>query len=331
MPDPFDLNELKRSTPKYHDLKSDSGALCEIDSLNINNDIAQAECIGDVTMEDQSLEELGDCCIEDDMKDISSDEGDENSELVSDENKIDSLIIHPKDELPTDREKHHSTLRQIFSPTQSGAQLALRDDIQNNNILAPNNSGYQYEIKLPIPAAWGASLPYILSTYLQLSFNFMLYASVAWILFVFNKDVRAKIRERAIDTIHKAAWCQDQYFLNDCHKESQRPYLADSKFCMEMERCMNLDPNNVRWLSMHASLIAEVVNELVEPITTKTMLSLSVLVVLLGCTVFAINYIFGFIRARTYLHSNSANQKADSNANLNDNTISLTAKAIDSR
>lgn len=326
MPDPFDFNVLRRTTPKCLALDSLSDVLAELNSPPAPH---QELFAGDVTMEDQDVsdvvqdpenEPIEDICIADATNSDSMSSEPVDSDIAATDHpefaeEIEAVPIYPHEELETPEKAHDSSsLRKVFSPTRSGAQMALRDDSRYYSPVT-----HRYRDNLPIPAPWGHNLPYILSTYLQLMFNCLLFCAAVWISYVFHRDVKAKIRERAADTIYHAAWCREQYFSNGCHQVEQRPFLVDSKFCMEMERGMDRDPDNIRWLSMHASLLAEVINELVEPITAKTMVSLWVLVVILGASAFAVNYIFGFVRAWAYMHkppARSSDQQTEPSTNL---------------
>lgn len=296
MSDPFNFNSLKKTTPRYLGLEALSDVIEEM------NKVEEVPFVGDVTMEDQEPDDeiMEDAIMSDEKEKVNEkDEKDEIEEILIE--KPQTPILHDDE----DEKNKHFGLSQVFSPTNSGAQLALREEPQN---VYPPNINYNYHIKLPIPVPWSHNLPYVLSTYTQLLFNFAVFLCVGWLLRIVHKDVKSKMQERSAETVYHAAWCREQFYSNGCHDPEKRPVLVDSKFCLEMEKCMDKDPDSVRWVSMYASLVAEVVNELIEPLTPKTMASLAVLIVSALVCAFTVNYLFGFVRART-LFSHPAKPK----------------------
>lgn len=317
--DPFDFNLLKRNTPKYLGLESLKEALVPSNDSETQSQDSEPEN-ADVSMHDQIIEEEVNEPFEpsSDHLEMQVDDLDQASappdNEAADEHPNNSIThTSPKDTSPSealDQEGEDHSKLSVLSPTQIGASYALEP--------LPQNS-YKYEIHMPIPTPWNENIPYIFSTYLQLGFNFFILAFIVWIFYVFKRDVSLKIQERTAQLVHKAAWCHEQYINNNCHPGSAVPYLQANQFCLEMEKCMAQDPENVRWLSMHASLLAEVINELIEPLTMQTICTLSILVVIVGLSVFGINYLFGFIRARSYYASNSSAIEGADNSDSNSN------------
>lgn len=182
---------------------------------------------------------------------------------------------------------HPPILHTVMAPTQAGAHQA-------EHAIAP----YEH-VNLPIPAPWHANPQYLLSTYLQLAFNVAVLALAGWLLLVVKDDVGKKIKERRSFLIHEAAWCRERFLENQCQAGHAAPYLVENKECLELERCMEVDPEDVRWLSMFASLLAEILNEFVLPLQLRTIIGMLSVVGVLAGVVFA-NYWFGFWRARSY-------------------------------
>lgn len=187
-------------------------------------------------------------------------------------------------------------------PSQMGAQLAV----------AP----LQKAPEMPIFVPWHQSMPYILSTFLQLLFNVAVILIAGCLIFLFRKDVSFEVRERSSAIANEAAACADQYIINECRLGLRRPEL--SKFCEELERCMERDPMAVRRLSAGAATLATIFNEFLDPLSIRTM---CLLVGMFVVTAFAGNYGFGFLRARTFLPT-----RRESNSREHPSSTALTGK-----
>lgn len=192
--------------------------------------------------------------------------------------------------------------------TSSSSSNHSNDRLADHLVDRPNDEysrndaqvAFPYEIRMPMPPPWHENLPYMLSTYLQVLFNLGVLACIGWFAFTLNKDVSMKMEERSDRLLRDAQWCQHQFLINQCHSGGAPPHLVESKACLELEHCMETDPSNVRRLTMYASLFAEVVNELVQPIEFRTTISMAITLLVLGLGIFGMNYVFGFLRARTY-------------------------------
>lgn len=195
----------------------------------------------------------------------------------------------------TNRSKNHSNDHSNdHLNNHLNGRLSHPDTAHNSQVALP------YEIRMPMPPPWHENLPYTLSTYLQVLFNLGVLACIGWLAFTLNKDVSMKMEERSDRLLRDAQWCQQQFLINRCHSGGAPPHLVESKACLELEHCMEIDPSNVRRITMYASLFAEVVNELVQPIEFRTTISMAITLLVLGLGIFSMNYVFGFLRARTY-------------------------------
>jgi len=153
-----------------------------------------------------------------------------------------------------------------------------------------------YTLNMPSPSAHKSELPYLLSGYLQFSFNLclilvFLYLLVHFILTV-QRDVEQKVSEYSMEIVQEITNCALMFKTNHCPGNIV-PHMVQP--CSEWEMCMNRDPTKVGRTRIGAELIAEVLNGFVEPITWKTLgftlASLSFL------TVF-INTVFSFYRSK---------------------------------
>lgn len=311
MPDPFDFRELRSHAPKYMGMDSLKEAL--------ESEIGPGEDAGNMNIEFQS-ERL------ETEQDVS----------MRDEESEDHSF---SEERTQDHER--SLLHNLMSPTDAGARLALNSapsDMQASpkaasseaafseaasleaasskpsspsqlqvsplpkSHLQPSRPDYNYDLRMPLPTPWHQNFSYTLSTYLQLVYNAGVLVVLAYFLNVINSDVSRKMEERSSKIIRDATWCQHQYVSNMCGTGQAPPHLVDNKRCLELEHCMEADPDNVRRISMYASLLAEVIGEFVQPLSYRAVLSISIVSALIFLMVFGINYLFGFIRARAYLN-----------------------------
>lgn len=294
MADPFDFTELRSHAPKYmgmdslkEALESELGPAEDERMMNIDIHLEGSEAEQDVSMRDQEFE--------------------------------DHNLLGTKT-----HESERSMLNNLMSPTDAGARLASKyvpsDPIEESDIpepsspsqflvsplprshLQPSRPDYNYELSMPIPIPWHQNFSYTLSTYLQLIYNAGVLVVAAYFLKLVHSDVGRKMDERSSQIIRDAAWCQHQYVSNMCGTGQAPPHLVDNKRCLELEHCMEADPDNVRRISMYASLFAEVIGEFVQPLSYRAVISISVVCGLIFLMVFGINYLFGFIRARAYLN-----------------------------
>jgi len=306
--DAFNLSGLRKSTPKYLGMDSLMEALPP-------DETEQDVCMQDVSMQDVSMADLSDdpgepepaapvesthsllapaesgtgSAAEKESAEPSAPAGPVASAAdVADEHagSPEKIPIRHDDHIFKSDDRPYG-LRAVMAPTQAGAHQAVNRDFDALN--------------MPIPPPWHANPQYTLSTYLQLAFNVVIVSVVGWFLLMVKNDVGKKIAERQAKLVRDASWCQEQYLVNQCGSGRAAPHLVENRKCLELEHCMDADPEHIRWLSMSAALLAEVMNEFVLPLQLRTIASLLCLA-LVGGLVVGANYWFGFWRARTFWH-----------------------------
>ncbi|EGV64058.1 hypothetical protein PSN45_003849 [Yamadazyma tenuis] len=161
------------------------------------------------------------------------------------------------------------------------------------------------DVKLPSP--WKQEsipkekYPYIISTYLQLSINFGV--SIYGIYLIYNiirtirKDIDVKILQQSVQLALEIEECTKKYHDNNCSPDLIVPALE--KHCSYWLSCMNQNshPNfSGNKSSISAETLGLILNSLIEPLGFKFFVILFSFLVM----VFALNFIFGFIRAKTY-------------------------------
>lgn len=121
--------------------------------------------------------------------------------------------------------------------------------------------------------------PRILSFYTQLAFNTSivvlgLYLLVAFLLTIWS-DIKRESEKASADILAEMTLCAKNFVDNRCGGEDGKRLPALEVVCDNWERCMNRDPQGVGRAKLSAHAIAEIVNSFVEPISYKTMVSLS--------------------------------------------------------
>lgn len=102
--------------------------------------------------------------------------------------------------------------------------------------------------------------------------------NIPWVCSYINSCGRALlIGDNGSDIVQEIGVCAAQYKNNYC-ETNQIPAMTHQ--CAAWETCMNRDPATVGRARIGAELIAEVVNGFVEPISWKTLVSLTVMNVL---------------------------------------------------
>jgi hypothetical protein len=128
--------------------------------------------------------------------------------------------------------------------------------------------------------------PYMLSVYLQVSFNVLFLGFVVFVLYTFvqsvQHDINMKVIEFSSEIMNEMAACSKNYVENRCDPATRIPAIRAS--CDLWERCMNRDPAVVARTKISAQTLGEIVNGFVEPLSYKTMFFLSI-------------FLFGFIAA----------------------------------
>lgn len=121
------------------------------------------------------------------------------------------------------------------------------------------------------------NLPHVLSYYAQFLLNFFLVLFMMYLVYSFwstiRSDVDMKSREVASNTLAEMAACAREYKENRCELSSRVPAVETA--CNNWERCMQQDPSKIGRARVSAHTFAEILNSFIEPISVKTMVSLS--------------------------------------------------------
>jgi hypothetical protein len=180
-----------------------------------------------------------------------------------------------------------------------------------------NDSSYYQEDddSLLLPAPWSkvatpkAPTPYIISSYLQLIFNAFTSSVIIYILIsvirTVKSDINSRMEQYAQDIAMEVSLCARNYVENRCHPETRVAALEE--LCIGWERCMNRDPSlQASKSSVSAETLGLILNSLIEPIGGKAIVVCSLGIV---AWAFTSNFIFGFVRAKSYYGwSNNSNQ-----------------------
>ncbi|KAI9273827.1 Brl1/Brr6 domain-containing protein [Helicostylum pulchrum] len=139
-------------------------------------------------------------------------------------------------------------------------------------------------------------ISYTIITYIQMAFNAIVTITLLYIfikiVLVVKQDFKLKALEH-FDILHQAKIsCTRNYMLNHCGQEDRVPALET--MCTEWENCMQKDIV-VAQAKVSAEAIAEIINSFVEPISYKTLLFFTLLVI--GSLVFS-NMAFGLFRRK---------------------------------
>lgn len=119
------------------------------------------------------------------------------------------------------------------------------------------------------------NLPHILSYYTQFLLNLFIVFFMMYLVYSFwstiRSDVDLRSREVAAETVAEIAICVREFRENRCERSMRVP--AMEIMCNFWEKCVNQDPNKVARAMVSANTFAEILNNFVEPITAKTMVS----------------------------------------------------------
>ncbi len=185
------------------------------------------------------------------------------------------------------------------------------------------------EPELPLPTfKWilqNGNLPYIIYSYIQLFFNIAIGFVIIYIIIsslkTLSNDISNKLDLQADELTKKSLQCSKYIELNQCNNNPRRYNIPelDSK-CLEWEQCamLNVDLSLGR-AKITAEIIGNVINSFFEQFTIKTLLVLGI-GIFFGS--FSSNYIFGFLRARSYYnHLNHQSQQDSIKGNKTDDDI----------
>lgn len=192
------------------------------------------------------------------------------------------------------------------------------DDTANRTIGSPEHTGaHTRTLQLSatgepnLPSPWQSNIspiarvPYLLASYLQLIINLVVSAYTIYILYqvisTIRRDINVKLDLHAKNILSEIQSCTRQYKENGCGPDTVGPELEE--VCASLAKCMNQSPHKG---SGNASLISAetiglIINSLVEPLGLKVFLFLFGTIAAL----FACNFTFGYIRAKTYYGWNS--------------------------
>lgn len=121
-----------------------------------------------------------------------------------------------------------------------------------------------------------ASMPYILSRWLQLSVSMVLNSICFFVLYLaisgLRSDLDRAVEEASAETLAEMAACKDRFLLNRCGAADRAPALEE--VCNNWALCMSRDPDHVKRSHLSASLFAEILNGFVDHLSWKAMVSL---------------------------------------------------------
>jgi hypothetical protein len=92
-----------------------------------------------------------------------------------------------------------------------------------------------------------------------------------------RRDVQIKVDEQLSAILGEISQCSKQYVENRCSPDLRVP--AMEKACIMWESCMKRDPSVIGRAKLSAETFAEIINGFIEPISYKTMVPPSGLVV----------------------------------------------------
>jgi hypothetical protein len=111
------------------------------------------------------------------------------------------------------------------------------------------------------------------------AFNVILITSVLYFLLQFfltvRRDVQIKVDEQLGSIMTEISLCSKQYVENRCSPELRVP--AMEKACLTWEGCMKRDPSVIGRAKLSAETFAEIINGFIEPISYKTMVTITFL------------------------------------------------------
>lgn len=182
----------------------------------------------------------------------------------------------------------------------SGLSTQLTKQSKEHQLTRVNN-----DRSADLPSPWDShAMPaervnYYLSSYLQLVINVSLAGYVGHLLLsivrAIKQDIAHKLDTHASNLLVEIALCERSFYENNCQPETIVPALE--KMCGVWEKCMNQDPHRGGNKSLiSAQTIAMIVNSFFEPLSFKTLSVFALTLV----TIFASNFAFGYVRARSY-------------------------------
>lgn len=170
----------------------------------------------------------------------------------------------------------------------------------------------EYHLHLPKPTlGWmlqNPNLPYIITSYLQLAFNGIMLALLAYVVYLFissvRQDVGFKYDAHSGEILMAKSKCAKLYLQNNCVAHLRPPALESA--CDAWELCMNRDHEAVNRARLGAETLAEVISGFIDRFSYK---ALGLVAVLFLGSMFVSNFAFGFFRAKTYYQGEVEKQK----------------------
>ncbi|EED14299.1 nuclear envelope protein Brr6, putative [Talaromyces stipitatus ATCC 10500] len=115
------------------------------------------------------------------------------------------------------------------------------------------------------------NLPAILSYWLQLVWNLVLFSLVTWVVVSFVLTIKQDIDHAADakrnDILTEISTCKEFYIQNSCNLASRPPAL--NEVCNNWERCMDQDPNRVARATVSVQTISAIITGFVDAISFK--------------------------------------------------------------
>lgn len=147
------------------------------------------------------------------------------------------------------------------------------------------------------------TIPYMILLYLQLFLNIVLVAVLIYVGYSFISSVRSDIGHKVdmytLDAVREILRCLREFYRNKCAVELRAPALELR--CVQWEKCMNRDPQQLGRAQISAETLADVVNGFVRPLSWKLV---AVFVLATGGSFGAVN--FGMARCRVAAQAQGA-------------------------
>lgn len=135
---------------------------------------------------------------------------------------------------------------------------------------------------------------------MQLIINFVATCYAGYLVYsiiqTVRQDIKHKLSQQISNVLVEIESCKRSYNENNCSPDLIVPILE--KPCAYWLKCMNQDPYNGGGNKslISAETVGMIINSLIEPLSFKFFLVMFGFVLL----IFACNFTFGFIRAKSY-------------------------------
>ncbi|KAK6460105.1 Di-sulfide bridge nucleocytoplasmic transport domain-containing protein [Scheffersomyces coipomensis] len=190
------------------------------------------------------------------------------------------------------------------SKKQDTQSSPISPEHNDKSVVSQQHDSYPKEANLPLP--WESNItpseriPYLLSSYLQLLINIIVYSYALYLVVkvvsVVKKDINVKLNQFTSNMLVEIESCKRSYYENNCSPELRSPVI--DRQCTHWEKCMNrITANGGGHISVvSAETVGIILNAFVEPLGLKFFMMLTFVVLIL----FLFNFVFGYIRAKTY-------------------------------